>query len=148
MQLLIHNEENRCKKKKRRLSHQFHPVGERRIGFTAHETLRLFLAPAFACTSAVVAMKENSLLYSSPKRNCDNEASPATMRPLIFDAYEHTHTHTQPNTRALTQALKKYHAQHIQSNKFSKMSHARPLSIPRRSFPANPSVFKKQVGSK
>lgn len=39
-----------------------------------------------------VAIKKLSSLLPLPpkKRNCDNEASPATMRPLIFDASVHT----------------------------------------------------------
>lgn len=52
--------------------------------FTANRTSRLFLSPATR------AKQRKNLLYSSPKRNCDNEASPATTCPLIFDASLHT----------------------------------------------------------
>lgn len=38
-------------------------------------------------------------MYSSPKRNCDNEASPATTCPLIFDASLHTHACRQEKPR-------------------------------------------------
>lgn len=37
------------------------------MGFTAQETLRLFLEAAFACNSAVVAMKETLFCILSPK---------------------------------------------------------------------------------
>lgn len=53
--------------------------------------------------------ERNSLLFCillpppHPKRNWDNEASPATMSPLIFDA-ERTHTHTHTVKRRLLPA--------------------------------------------
>lgn len=71
----------------------FHPVWERRNGLTAHWILEAIFRGRFCLQlSSCSNERKLSILYSSPKRNCDNEASPATMCLLIIDASEHTHS--------------------------------------------------------